>query len=778
MKVKKLALAVQAGLFAAMAPAVAATTDATPDAGIERIIVTGQKIDRSLQETPTSVAVVTAQQLEDEQLYDFYDVLDSTVNVTGDFGSEFTIRGINSFSVSGGGNSFLTSVYLDGAPLSDRIIQQGGFSTWDVSQVEFLRGPQSTLQGRNALAGAVVVNTEKPSYEWSGKGRMIAGEHGQKEAAVAFGGELVDNQVAFRFTAEDRSIDGFNDNITRKENSDFVESDFYRLQVLFEPEAIEGFSANPSLSNYGVKTGVKWTEAGPNYDIKDRITVFNAPTFEKNDTDMVSLDINYELTDTWHLRAITTYTEAYWGYEWDGDRSAKPESILTTDRDDETLSQELRFIYEGEKLRGVVGAYYSGLEFNQKTRGQRGISLASLGVPQLLTAPAQFGGLGLSQPVADMVLGLYAKADPVQLGQGDDLFNKVTNKAIFADFSYQLNDKIDLFGGFRWDRELQANSSKSLFTIDNAAALPDPANPAFNPLVAKLVTGLNARLYAQAASASGVKPYAERTFTEFLPKVGASYHWTEDLITSFTYQKGYRSGGVGTNIAKAYSFSYDPEFTDNYELALRSVWLDGDLVANANLFYIDWKDQQINVQLSNNRYDKETRNAGSSSVKGMEFEVQYFVTDELKISGGVGYAKSEFKEFVVDLPNTPQPVDFDLSGESFAGAPEWTANLSATYKHDSGFFGNVSANYMNSAKTWLEYWTLTDVQKYRGADYRPRNDARTLVNARVGYEWDNFSVYLIGKNLLDHEYYAEPDTGGVQIIGAPRQLSLTLEAQF
>ena len=778
MKVKKLALAVQAGLFAAMAPAVAATTDATPDAGIERIIVTGQKIDRSLQETPTSVAVVTAQQLEDEQLYDFYDVLDSTVNVTGDFGSEFTIRGINSFNVSGGGNSFLTSVYLDGAPLSDRIIQQGGFSTWDVSQVEFLRGPQSTLQGRNALAGAVVVNTEKPTYEWSGKGRMITGEHGQQEAAVAFGGELIDNQVAFRFTAEDRSIDGFNSNPTRNQNSDFVESDFYRLQVLMEPEAIEGFSANLSISNYGIKTGVMWTQAGPDYGIDDRITLFNDPTFEKNDTDMISLDVNYELTDTWHLRSITTYTEAYWGYEWDGDQTAAPESILTTDRDDETLSQEFRFIYEGEKLRGVVGAYYSGLEFNQKTRGQRSLALAALGVPQLLTAPAEFGGLGLPQPMADAVMGLYANVDPVQLGQGDDLFNKVTNKAIFADFSYRLTDKIDLFGGFRWDRELQANSSESLYTIDNAAELPDPANPAFDPVTAQLVGALNAQLMGMAAAASGVKPYTERTFTEFLPKVGASYHWTEDLMTSFTYQKGYRSGGVGTNIAEAYSFSYDPEFTDNYELSFRSVWLDGDLVANANLFYLDWKDQQVNVQLSDSRYDRETRNAGSSSVKGLELEMQYFVNDELTISGGIGYAKSEFKEFIVDLPNTADPVDYDLSGESFAGAPEWTANLSATYKHESGFFGNLSANYMNSAKTWLEYWTLNDVQAYRGEDYRPRNDARTLVNARVGYEWENFSVYVIGKNLLDHEYYAEPDTGGVQIIGAPRQLSLTVEANF
>ncbi len=232
MKIHSFNLITLAILFSSSAIAEDSNKDKSLE-GIEKIVVTGHKIDRSLQETPTSVAVVTAKQIEEQQLYDFYDVIESTVNVTGDFGADFAIRGINSFNVSGGGNSFLTSVYLDGAPLPEKLISQGGFSTWDASQVEFLRGPQSTLQGRNALAGAVVVNTYEPTYEWQGKGRLIIGENGQQEAAIAFGGTLVEDQVAFSFSGETRDFDGFNENTTRNEHSDFYNNEFYLLKVLF-----------------------------------------------------------------------------------------------------------------------------------------------------------------------------------------------------------------------------------------------------------------------------------------------------------------------------------------------------------------------------------------------------------------------------------------------------------------------------------------------------------------------------------------------------------------
>ena len=93
--------------------------------GYERIIVTGQKIARTLQETPASIAVFSTDRIEQQNLGDFSEVLFETANVHSEANGSFSIRGINATSVTGGGNSGLASVYVDGASLPSRIFRNG-----------------------------------------------------------------------------------------------------------------------------------------------------------------------------------------------------------------------------------------------------------------------------------------------------------------------------------------------------------------------------------------------------------------------------------------------------------------------------------------------------------------------------------------------------------------------------------------------------------------------------------------------------------------------------
>lgn len=153
-----------------------------------------------------------------------------------------------------------------------------------------------------------------------------------------------------------------------------------------------------------------------------------------------------------------------------------------------------------------------------------------------------------------------------------------------------------------------------------------------------------------ADKASQTAPLSDASFNTVLPKIGATYHFNDDLITTFTYQKGYRSGGVGVNQARSEVFEYDPEYTDNYELSIRSTWLDGKLTANANVFYLDWKDQQVSVQLSPNNFDLQTFNAGQSTVKGMELELNYVINHNLKTYLALGHSGTEFTDFKVVTP--------------------------------------------------------------------------------------------------------------------------------
>lgn len=740
----------------------------------EELIVTGQKVDRSLQDTATSVAVLTEETMSNQQVENFYDIIELVPNVHGTLGSSFSIRGIDAFNVSGGGNSYLASVYVDGAPLPYRAIQKGGFYTWDVTQVEILRGPQSTLQGRNALAGAVVVNTKNPTYEWEGKVRIAAAEYGKQQLAFAGGGALIDEILAFRFSAEQNDFDGFNDNITRGDHSDFNNNNTYRAKLLFEP--IEDFSALLSFTHTETDIGVRWVESNADGDFYDhRITRFNDPTFETNEADITTLKLDYSLNANWQVTSVTSYSDSQYGYEWDGDASAEPLSILVDDRTDKTLSQELRLTLDYDRLTGVIGAYYSDLDVVDTSGGQRGLTIQQTGLPQLLVAPPELGGIGLDPTTASMVLGLYAPIDPVQLGTYSQYTQAVETQAIFTDLTFKLTPQWDIFGGLRWDKERQANSSDSQYTIDNAELLPNPADYAATaPQLSYLLAGINAQLYQMVENASGTAPLADESFSEWLPKLGTTYHFNDDINLSFTFQQGYRSGGVGTNVARGEIFSYDAEYTDNYELALRTSWLDGALTANANAFFIDWQDQQIAVQLSGNSYDTETQNVGQSSVKGFELELNYAVTETVQVYGGAGYSKTRFDEFLIVQPTRT----YDLAGRPFASAPEWTLSTGITYRATTGVFANLNANYASSST--LEVNPYANGLGENDAGFDPKNDSRTLVNLKVGYEWNQAALYATVHNLLDEEYIEQASRGTPPSItlSAPRQVGVSVDYRF
>jgi outer membrane receptor protein involved in Fe transport len=330
-------------------------------------------------------------------------------------------------------------------------------------------------------------------------------------------------------------------------------------------------------------------------------------------------------------------------------------------------------------------------------------------------------------------------------------------------------------------KKSKKNSAQSLYIINNI--MPDPTQlPA---PINQIVAGLNGTLNGMATNASGVEPLTDADFDAWLPKLGFSYNVNQDITTSFIYQRGYRSGGVGTNIAKQEIYTYDPEYTDNYEFSFRSVWQDGKLMLNTNVFYTQWTDQQISIQLSSASFDTETINAGESNIKGFETEVFYYPTDALSITAGIGLAKTEFDKFDYVVQSTGATKD--LAGRSFADSPEWTANIAINYDFGNGFTTNVNANYKDESYTYLDPVSSLDPAKY-AIDSDPMNDSRVLINANVAYEWDNYQVRVDVRNLLDEEYIsgyffeadnnANADSYGQQIIGRPRQLSVTFLAEF
>lgn len=750
---------------------------------VETIVVTGQKIDRSLQDTVNSVAVVTATDMAKLNVQNVADIYNVIPNVSGDFRQGFSIRGINAFNVSGGGNSFLTSMYLDGAPLPFRVVRSGALSVWDLAQIEVFRGPQSTLQGRNALAGAIMLRTQDPTYEWQGKGKVTIGQDGQQEFAIAAGGTLVDDILAFRVSAEDKQYDGDIYNLTREEGSNYEDSQTLRGKLLFEPR--QGLSALLTVTTADSEIGPSWSTYDFGGSPFAREVDFNSPIWEKTDTHLYNLEISWELNNEWSFYSVTTYSDADYGYNWDGD--LQPTQITEDNRynrTDKTFSQELRLTYESEKLQAVSGLYFSKLEVDDNASGERLLPFSDLGLPPLqvlLNAPAAAGGFGLPAEIAAAVVPLYPDIDPVKLGLSSRTDQQVESAALYVDATWHLSAQVDVLAGLRYDREDQTNSSQALYSINNQ--MPDPA--VFPMPINQVIAGINGRLNGMAAAASGVEPESSADFAAWLPKLGASYHFNPDVTASFIYQKGYRSGGVGTNIAQSRIFTYEPEYTDNYELSLRSVWLAGKLMWNTNFFYTDWTDQQIEIQLSAATFDTETVNAGESNIKGFETELFYYPNDSLTVIAGIGLAKSEFTKFDYIVQASGEVKD--LAGRSFADAPEWTANVALDYEFADGFSAGINANYKDTSPAYLDPATSLAANKL-ALNSDPVNDARIILNAQAAYKWDSYLVRLDVHNLLDEEYISayfsdadaqgQEDSYGQHQIGRSRQVSLTFQAQF
>ncbi|MEM9877671.1 MAG: TonB-dependent receptor plug domain-containing protein, partial [Pseudomonadota bacterium] len=130
------------------------------DRPTELIIVKGEKFERTLQETVTSVAVYNEKVIDNQNFVDLFDLINQTANVAG-LGNDagFTIRGLRNTGAAAANISDTATVYLDGVFIPSRVFATSPLNLWDVQSVEIFRGPQSTIQGRNALIGAVVARS-------------------------------------------------------------------------------------------------------------------------------------------------------------------------------------------------------------------------------------------------------------------------------------------------------------------------------------------------------------------------------------------------------------------------------------------------------------------------------------------------------------------------------------------------------------------------------------------------------------------------------------------
>ncbi|MEM1261669.1 MAG: TonB-dependent receptor [Pseudomonadota bacterium] len=668
---------------------------------IDELVVRGEKFDRSLQDTVASVSVLRGDVIDSSFITDIEQVLQRIPNVVDSGGSGYSIRGIPERGVgSGTGDTSQTSaIYVDGAVQSQFGAGNGLLSTWDVEQVEVFRGAQTTTQGRAALGGAIIINTANPTFDWTGRARVAVGEFDSSQYAVAFGGPIVDDVLAFRVAADFTATDGFTEFVTADgqvlDDVGINERDQIRAKLLYSPT--KNLSAILSITQSDSIEGLNAVN-GPDF-FAGRIT--DTVNITSTEVTSYSLNVEYEISDALSVTSITTYSDLT--NKLDPVPATEGVGITSiADASDKALTQELRLNYDAAGVfRGIAGFYYN--EFDETSA-------------RILSGPflgAIFSG-------------------------SDGYDNNFQNIAVFGEAEFELTDAWTVVFGARYDFEDSTrNENQSFQAVPELPFLPN----------------------------TNVDFEGDADFDAFLPKLALTYNFTENVGLSLVYQRGYRPGGADIRPDSNEPIEFAPEFTDNYELAFRGLFLDGSLSVSANAFLIDYKDMQ--VRFSPDPLVPLVRfiaNAGESELYGFELETLWEASDDLSLYASAGIAKSEFGDFLFQGGN--------FNGNEFPFQPRFNASFGGTYVFGSGFSLTVDNIYSESYFAGIQ----------NGPELE--NDPYFVTNVRFGYTQERWGAFVYGQNVFDEQYLVSVGRNTTDsslsgaTLGQPQTFGVIFEVSF
>lgn len=698
------------------------STQASAPTALDAIVVRGEKLGRTLAETNSSVAIVTRDDLAASSDAAMKDIATRFANVVAAAGDrEIAIRGVPQTGIGGEGDTI--SVYLDGVALPSRAASFAGpLSAWDLDQVEVLRGAQSTNQGRNSLAGSVVLRSREPTPYWDARlraGRMSRDGH---DYAFAGGGPLSET-LRFRVAAQDRYDNGDIRNTTRDEDDAGREATRNaRAKLAWTPEALPGYRAQYGYTQADTEFGDPLHDASGG----ERTETSNVRGNEDDVTRLHSLEQSYAFGDGWRVDAISGRTGIDNLYTIDYDRSAADGGYSDNTLEERIFSQELRLHYAQPRLKAVIGVYYADAD---RRTNSTGYDVATAG-----------GAVRLDGTI---------DSDSMQRTQ-----------ALFAEADWDFADDWRLTAGLRLNDERSRRDDVAELAYTLTA--PVPGLPADLPIGVPLPDAISDQL-SEALPAYVPPDYqgsGRERFTDLLPRLGLTWFVGASSALALTYQEGYRSGGTSVSFFGGAVSAFDPEYTRTLELAARSRWLDERLTLNANVFYTRWRDQQVTIGETGS-FNTYTENAGRSHYCGLETEALWMLHGPLEIFATLGLLNSSFDEFRND--------DADYAGNEFPYAPRHSAGLGLTLREWRRLSGSVSVHYIGA------YYSNAD------NDPRSRTDSRVLLNAKLGYRLPaGFSLSIYGRNLG-----GDPNEQGALVSGSrvatrygePRSVGVVVEWQ-
>lgn len=329
---------------------------------LEEIIVTAEKRSRSLKDTATSVTIFDEDAINSRAgMTAASDIFSRLPNTSG-FGKSGlvpTVRGVDGTGPAIGANAFLAgtrsrlNLQVDGRPITYNEVVNGDPQLWDVQQVEMLRGPQSTLQGRNAIGGALVIKTKDPNLtDIEVGGRLMAGDQKYYQGSGYLSVPLVTDQAALRLTADYKSLDSYLNMVPTvygNANPEEYRATTLRGKLLVKPAGWEAFTALFTVTHSDFK-GPQVEYVGRPFDSFTSPFGNGEPVHKPRATAGIG-NFTLEISEGVTLENMISYTD----FRFQRFALNAPAEV---NGDEWIWEPRIAFGNEGDRLKGVAGAYY------------------------------------------------------------------------------------------------------------------------------------------------------------------------------------------------------------------------------------------------------------------------------------------------------------------------------------------------------------------------------------------------------------------------------------
>jgi iron complex outermembrane receptor protein len=715
---------------------------------LEEVVVTARRRAENLQEVPLAVTAFSGDALDARGVTDISELAQVVPSVTLEPSRATSttltafIRGVGQQDPLAGFEQGV-ALYLDDVYIAR---PQGALlDIYDVERVEVLRGPQGTLYGRNAVGGAIKYVTRRLADEPEMRLKASYGSYNQVDLVGTASTPLGDS-LKLGATVASLTRDGFGKNRTTGDEHYDKDLFAYRLSAEWQPadkwlvrlaydksddqsNPVAGYRPFPgAVSGAPVLGDIYDTTAGAS-ELPSTAGINGNNEIE---AEGFMLSAEWDVSDSTTLRSISAWREDYTESVIDFDSLAVMDFDAPVIYDNEQFSQEFQLLFNSDRWSAVAGLYYLDA-----------------------SAANDF----------DVVLG---QIGPVTAYTGGVVDTK--SWSVFADVTYNLSERLALSVGGRYTED---ERSADIFRGNYLGV----GSPFF---------GNDEALFLAATS----DYEADKTFTDFSPRLNLSYTLNDDVTLYASYSQGWKAGSFdprGANIVTPeVEKGFDPETLNSYELGMKSSWLDGRAVTNVAVFFSDYEDMQIPGSLGvdtdgdgvNDDFVGTVTNAGKAEISGIELEGSFLISEHFSAQMALSFLDAEIKEWMLfgtdvsdqrEVQNTPEEMAFlGITYNTGLAGGDMTVNASWSYKGDITQF-EVPSPVIDQ-------------------------DAYDVINASLVWVSgsDHWLLGLYGKNLADEEIKTAgycfgsggcPSTLGIEdnttvFYAPPRTVTATVEYRF